>query len=260
MYCNNCGKKGHTFGQCKLPILSYGILAYRLDQEENKLLMIQRRDSLCYIEFLRGKYKLENKDYLKILFSNFTNDEINKIKEKEFDELWYALWMTMDFKNNRVRNEYNRSKHNFSLLKTLGILDEILKEVEIIYNCPEWEFPKGRRNSQEYNKDCAIREFGEETGINKDYTILANVKPLTEEYMGTNGVRYKHIYYVAEYIGGSVNHKIDKNKIEQYGEINDIQWFTEEECSNHLRKNKGTKREIIRKIFNFLREHEKSNK
>ena len=24
---------------------------------------------------------------------------------------------------------------------------------------------KGRRNNQEYNRDCAIREFGEETGI-----------------------------------------------------------------------------------------------
>ena len=255
MYCNNCGKKGHTFGQCKLPILSYGILAYRLDQEENKLLMIQRRDSLCYIEFLRGKYKLDNKDYLKILFSNFTKDEINRIKEKEFDELWYSLWMTMEFKNTRVKNEYNLSKCNFTSLKDSGILHHILNEIKIIYDCPEWEFPKGRRNSLEYNKDCAIREFGEETGINKDYTILANVKPLTEEYLGTNGVRYKHIYYVAEYIGGSVIHKIDKNKIEQYGEIKDIQWFTEDECLNHLRDNKGTKREIIKKIFSFLREH-----
>lgn len=260
MYCNNCGKKGHTFSQCKLPILSYGILAYRLDQEDSKLLMIQRRDSLCYIEFLRGKYKLDNKEYLKMLFSNFTNDEINKIKENSFDELWYSLWMTMEFKNSRVKNEYCRSKHSFEILKEKNILDELLKEVKIIYDTPEWEFPKGRRNSKEYNKDCAIREFGEETGINKDYTILVNVKPLTEEYLGTNGVKYKHIYYIAEYTGDTKNHKIDKNKIEQYGEINDIQWFTERECLNHLRKNKRTKETLIKRVFGFLREHEFSNK
>ena len=175
MYCNNCGKRGHTFGQCKLPILSYGILAYRLDGDVEKLLMIQRRDSLCYIEFLRGKYKIDDKEYLKILFSNFTKEEINKILTKEFDELWYSLWMTMAFKNTRVRNEYNRSKINFNKLKSLDFFKDLINEINIIYDEPEWEFPKGRRNTNEYNKDCAIREFTEETGIIKDYKILLNV-------------------------------------------------------------------------------------
>ena len=257
MYCNNCGKRGHTFGQCKLPILSYGILAYRLDCDVDKLLMIQRRDSLCYIEFLRGKYKIDNKDYLKILFSNFTKDEIDKILTKDFDELWYSLWMTMEFKNTRVKNEYNRSKILFEKLKSSNMIQELLKEVDVIYHEPEWEFPKGRRNSQEFNKDCAVREFNEETGIIKDYNILANVKPLTEEYIGTNGVKYKHIYYIAEYVGKSMIHKIDKNKKEQYGEIKDIQWFTEEECLNRLRKNKLSKTQIINNIFTFLKEHKK---
>ncbi len=27
--CNNCGKQGHSFHQCKLPITSYGIIAFR---------------------------------------------------------------------------------------------------------------------------------------------------------------------------------------------------------------------------------------
>lgn len=260
MYCNNCGKRGHTFGQCKLPILSYGILAYRLDGDVEKLLMIQRRDSLCYIEFLRGKYKIDDKEYLKILFSNFTKEEINKILTKEFDELWYSLWMTMAFKNTRVRNEYNRSKINFNKLKSLDFFKDLINEINIIYDEPEWEFPKGRRNTNEYNKDCAIREFTEETGIIKDYKILLNVKPLTEEYFGTNGVKYKHIYYIAEYVGDTIIHKIDKNKKEQYGEIQDIQWFTEKECLKHLRENKDTKKDIIRRIFTFLREHEKMDK
>tara|TARA_Y100000389_G_scaffold120052_4_gene117245 strand:- start:9768 stop:10547 length:780 start_codon:yes stop_codon:yes gene_type:complete len=259
MYCKNCGKKGHSFGQCKLPILSYGILAYKRGGE-NKLLMIQRRDSLCYIEFLRGKYKFEDKTYIKVLLSNFTKDEIKSVKEKEFDELWFSLWMTMELKNSRVRNEYGNSKRNFQKLKASHQLDSLLNEIEIIYHSPEWEFPKGRRNNQEYNRDCAIREFGEETGINKDYTLLANVKPLVEEYVGTNGVRYKHIYYIAEYIGDTMTHQIDPKKIEQCGEINDIQWFTENECLQHLRNNKPSKKQIIQKVFQFLRGHENINK
>ena len=260
MYCNNCGKGGHTFGQCKLPILSYGILAYKrgadIGAPENKLLMIQRRDSLCYIEFLRGKYRIDNRPYIKMLFSNFTKTEVERIKTKTFDELWHILWMTMEFKNSRVKNEYNNSKRAFAILKTDNLLDELLKDVVVVYESPEWEFPKGRRNSLEYNRDCAVREFGEETGINSDYTIMANVKPLTEEYHGTNGVRYKHVYYIAEYVGASENHKIDSDKIEQYGEINDIQWFTEAECLNHLREKKETKQEIIRRVFDFLKDGE----
>ena len=255
MYCNNCGKRGHTFAQCKLPILSYGILAYRYDGDIEKLLMIQRRDSLCYIEFLRGKYNVSDKKYLKMLLSNLTKDEIKKILTKDFDDLWYSLWMTMEFKNTRVRGEYNRSKLSFEKLKSSDLLTELINEVDVIYSEPEWEFPKGRRNIHEFNKDCAIREFSEETEIIKDYNILANVKPLTEEYKGTNGVKYKHIYYIAEYIGDSIVHKIDKNKKEQYGEIKDIRWFTEKECLSHLRKNKLTKSDIIRNIFTFLKGH-----
>ena len=32
----------------------------------------------------------------------------------------------------------------------------------------EWEFPKGRRNFQEKDLTCALREFEEETGCNKN--------------------------------------------------------------------------------------------
>ena len=28
-FCNNCGKQGHIFNQCKRPITSSGIIAFR---------------------------------------------------------------------------------------------------------------------------------------------------------------------------------------------------------------------------------------
>ena len=33
--CNNCGKLGHQFSQCKLPIISYGIILFTQDLENN---------------------------------------------------------------------------------------------------------------------------------------------------------------------------------------------------------------------------------
>ena len=57
--CSNCGKIGHLFYQCKLPITSYGILLFRfIDKPE--FLMIRRKDSFGYIDFIRGKYSLSN--------------------------------------------------------------------------------------------------------------------------------------------------------------------------------------------------------
>ena len=31
-FCNNCGKQGHLFNQCKNPIISSGIIAFRKKQ------------------------------------------------------------------------------------------------------------------------------------------------------------------------------------------------------------------------------------
>ena len=40
--CNNCGKYGHLFHQCKLPITSYGIILFRSSESGPKFLMIRR--------------------------------------------------------------------------------------------------------------------------------------------------------------------------------------------------------------------------
>ena len=75
IYCNNCGLKGHIQRGCRNPVLSCGNLIFRKDTEEPKVLMIQRKDSLCYIEFIRGKYDVFNIDYIQILIDKFTLDE-----------------------------------------------------------------------------------------------------------------------------------------------------------------------------------------
>jgi hypothetical protein len=55
-YCNNCGKQGHLYHQCKMPITSIGLITFRIYNDEIQYLMICRKDTLGYIDFLRGKY------------------------------------------------------------------------------------------------------------------------------------------------------------------------------------------------------------
>jgi hypothetical protein len=68
-YCNNCGIAGHTFNNCKFPITSVGIIAYRYNlRGEREYLLIRRKDTIGYIEFMRGKYSLNKNAYTRAYF------------------------------------------------------------------------------------------------------------------------------------------------------------------------------------------------
>ena len=87
-YCNNCGSEGHFYRECKLAVLSFGVLVFSIDK---KILMIQRKDSISYIEFLRGKYKLDNEEYILKLFNMCSVNELQLLNTLTFDELWTKL-------------------------------------------------------------------------------------------------------------------------------------------------------------------------
>jgi len=75
-FCNNCGRQGHLFHQCKNPVTSIGIIVFTKNSDNQlEYLMIRRKDSLGYVDFIRGKYPLFNKRYLKNIISEMTDDE-----------------------------------------------------------------------------------------------------------------------------------------------------------------------------------------
>ena len=84
-FCNNCGKQGHMFHRCKKPITSIGIIIFRIINGERQYLTICRRNSLGYVDFMRGKYPLSNKIYLKNIIYEMTNDEKQSLLKNEFD-------------------------------------------------------------------------------------------------------------------------------------------------------------------------------
>ena len=118
VYCNNCGIKGHLYKECKKPVISCGNIIFRIDDEESKILMINRKDSLCYIDFLRGKYNLHDIDYLLHLCNHFSISEKENIIRYSFDELWRKLWVLED-KNikSHIKHEYKKGKEKFEKLK-----------------------------------------------------------------------------------------------------------------------------------------------
>ncbi len=221
--CNNCGNHGHLFYNCKKPITSLGILTFRYNpQGIVEYLMVQRKDTLGYVDFLRGKYSDTNLFQLKNIIQEMTGTEIDCILHQDYKELWYKLW-------NKVTESYdlkNEEKYNF-IKQQKPFLFEPSRWKE-----PEWGFPKGRRNFKERDLDCALREFEEETGYDENHLLfIKNMNPVEEIFTGSNLKSYKHRYFIA-----CMRYEDTLNDTHfQKSEIGSMKWFTFAEPIERIR-------------------------
>lgn len=262
-HCNNCGITGHTFNHCKFPITSVGIIAFRYNLEDKlEYLMIRRKDTIGYIEFMRGKYNLNNKLYLLNIISEMTITEKNKLLQNDFDTLWLSLWG--DGMSNQFRSEEKNARDKFDTLKlgiTHGFIGRNTSTYDTFYNLqsliaesttewvePEWGFPKGRHNNLEKDLMCGLREFEEETGYNAHIVkIVQNMLPYEEIFTGSNYKSYKHKYYL-----GNINILQEPYKSYQNSEISKIMWCTYEQALALIRPYNLEKKAVLKKINTVL--------
>ena len=227
-----------------------------------KYLVVRRKNSLSVVEFLRGKYSLNDIDYLKNTFSLMTIVERNDIINKKFDNLWNDLW-NIDNESQIHKNEYDNAKTKFDSLKngiTIYIsnipifinLENIVKSTSSKWTEPEWGFPKGRRNLKEKDLSCASREFNEETNFTYDDYQLLTIDKMVEIFMGTNNIKYKHIYYIAQTIGDKVP-KLNKNNKNQLAEIGDINFVNYQEALLLIREYNLEKKNVLTNLHSLIK-------
>lgn len=282
LFCNNCGKIGHSYKKCFEPIISCGIICIKIDNvdlynflynkyknndkenriiyvykyiqkninnnnknyleyytskidDEVKYLLVRRKFTYNYIYLIRGIYVLEIENIINSI-NSLTHQEYNNLINLSFEDLWKDIWGDNIFKNELLSNYY-KAKDQFIFLKNY-ILPQIQHRIKINLNEPSWGFPKGKRNENESNLECAIREFEEETGLNEDnYTILDSIYPMNEEINGSNNINYKYIYYVALLKNNYNDNELLLNKnSNQYFEIGKIGLFNNK-LINHILNN-----------------------
>ena len=262
-WCNNCGKAGHTFSQCKIPITSFGCIVFRIHPETGfrQYLMICRRFSIAYLEFIRGKYAIADIKYITGLLQQMTNAERKIIGTGDYWTIWNATWGCgcdhTTKRDNKYHSEDLLSCEKFGALCRQHNLSELLKGCladaeeptrmfpDEGWDEPEWGFPKGRREYKETDYFCAIREFHEETGI--DTALLHQIKniiPMEENFMGSNFKTYKHKYYLMymNYADTMIKTNFQKS------EVSRISWKTIEESVAAIRPYNVEKKRLIKNI------------
>jgi 8-oxo-dGTP pyrophosphatase MutT (NUDIX family) len=255
--CRNCGAIGHLYKYCKNPIMSFGLICYRKNDyiDNYEYLMIQRRNSLSFVEFIRGKYELSDIVYIKNLMIYMTVYERNILKLKPFDILWNEVWYQA-FTQKQLMSDYNSAKVKFEKLcsgfpKTKDIsyysLYTLLADTSTKYYEPEWGFPKGRRRLKEKDVDCAIREFCEETGLTKNEIKLDNELDVHEEiFYGTNNVLYRHVYYIAKIVKNVYKPMyINYCNPHQAREVQKVKWFSKKDVLKRIREYNPERKEVF---------------
>lgn len=278
-FCTNCGDHGHSIKQCLQPITSYGIILFRVKggwnqaaqllESDNSLnglegllqskieyLLIQRKDSLGFIDILRAKYNVGDIAYISQQLHGMTRGEQQKLLHEPFDSLWEQMWGPSPQGSNSYKHEKEQSRLKLEALRVgTPSLEEIIKNVNHTWDTPEWGFPKGRRDSHETGYFCALRELWEETGISeRDVTPIKNLEPITETFFGSNHIQYCHKYYIM-YMPVEKDTAFDiTNKI-MTREIGDIRWCSLEEGSKLIRSDNVEKREMLLRVARLLRNY-----
>lgn len=234
---------------------SYGIALARYNKAANnnvEILLIKKRYTYQFFELVMAHYKRNDMKYIKYMFDNMSYSEKMDIMSMQFSRMWYKInhsdperfynivdiYKHNNFSNTPIDQKYseadqyklyiekkNKFEKNFGKDggKRLRTLIHQSNDAKVI-----WEMPKGGKNSDESNIDCAIREFYEETSIKSNkYRILYDVNPLVDSFVD-NDIIYKTVYYIATLRDVNENFipSINYRNFSQVTEVEEIKWVS----------------------------------
>lgn len=273
--CIKCGEEGHTNKVCKNPVTSFGIIVYtkgsstflkgrmypftqvpcinhsgnavsaEVPSRNNEILflLVERKDTVGFLNLVQGAYPdiepFKSKKIAKYIYE-LTCEERLKLCTWDFT----ALWKIAGSKKKDFTKCYDR-------FVDLNIKDILMKRT-CFHQEGDYLMPKGRLKFGESVKQCAIREFSEETGYTKEDIEILNVDPFEEKFTGTDGKIYRNVFFVGRLkkdVQVSVKLGEDPN---QTKEVRNLGWFNITECLKLLRDYHQDKKNILLQVHNIL--------
>lgn len=254
-FCNNCNRNNHVYNNCRAPITSIGVVAFRCGETGPEFLMIRRRDSFGFVDFIRGKYSLNDEAYIQRIIDEMTMVEKSNLMRLTFEQLWRLLWGEYT-RGCQYKNEehisFEKYRQVLGGIRTkdgrIKTLQQFIDESTTRWMETEWGFPKGRRNYNEKDLPCALRECLEETGYDiTTENVIQNIAPFEEIFMGSDMKCYKQKYFLA-----MVDLDKKPNKAHDIMEVGLMKWMSFDECIASIRPYNLEKIRIVHKINNIL--------
>lgn len=212
--------------------ISFGVILTQVNPRTSRpeAILVRGRYSYEYSEFVHGRYSRKNIRAVEALFSAMSINERLTIYSLDFEKMWYLIWLT----TTNQEELYHRKHAKFQSTWMQNDCGKRLRELIMTSQTTptplrqdggvRWEFPKGKRQSKhEPDINCAIREFKEESGIDKrDYQILPGFKRrISYVHMG---VRYVNVYYVAV-ARRTLRPSLDLRALVQAAEVSEVRWM-----------------------------------
>jgi len=191
---------------------SYGLIV--IENSAQKLLMVCRKDSIGFCEFIKGKYDSKSKKEIYKLFSYMTKDELDFLKYCSFYEAYDKLWNTRIDDKKKSFNYIIRQKYKFDNSREtwFPMCSQLLKNKKY-YLDAEWGFPKGKKENNETPIEAAFRELYEETGIHESLIQIPDELHEIIEVREDKNIKYISHYYTV-YLKNPYNEDFKPQKSE----------------------------------------------
>lgn len=208
--------------------ISYGVLCMRFNQitKKREYLLVKKSATYNFVSFVLGKYNPDNPEKIKMLLDGTTVNEKLDIMYGTYDLLWMKAMRGIPDPNQSLYDVYLLGKARFHHVQQREDGKYIKR---IVMRCSSvdyiWDFSKGRKTTvHEKDIDAALREFTEETGVDKNDIVIFPDKVFRHKVVLRN-VEYVSYMYLAYYNGHSYTPKINMLNQDQFSEICDIRWM-----------------------------------
>src|ERR1700709_1985977 len=189
--CIKCGNEGHTNRNCKGPVTSFGLIVYTVGRKsfskgriyphinteckyhplcitdkfsskssldrEILFLLVERKDTVGFLNIVQGSYPdaepYKSKKLHRYL-SELTCEERDKLVKWSFKDLWDIAGSD--------KKDITKAETKFNNLN----IEKFISDYSCLYKEADYLMPKGRLKFAETTRQCAMREFSEETGYN----------------------------------------------------------------------------------------------
>lgn len=229
-----------------------GLIVYKYNHSHKmlKYILVRKKYTYTFINLMLGRYHVGD---------NYTSIDLSQICKIEKLILMTSsiktIYLTY-FKNPHpyidVKKHISHMIRKYEKLKLFLLNKSIfsswwdyLSNLEVM-DTTMWEIPKGKKRADESHRECAVREFEEETGYIKP-TIFRWINQRTE-MVRYNNCNYNTTYYYGKYNRRNMHKKIDivEVAIARWMTINEISLLNMDKYKKKLLYNYDT---YVKKTF-----------